>query len=324
MRVINVQHPPITTPEKMYGKINRSIGLLKDLIYMPKAIENWYAVALYKAGLKNSLEIKLRDGGRIKIKSRDEFTETLGACITRDKLNKFKTRYQISKNRVVIDEKVVLLYENELDLNNVLGSTLAFCEVHDRLNQLKCRNKVVIDIGAYIGDTAMWFALHGAKHVIALEPYPKCHKKLCDNIAASEMQDKITAINAALGQTDGIIKLDPQYQSKAGSDIKQSENGIDIPTISLDTLAKKYEIENGVLKSNSEGGEYAILNCRKDTIRKFESIFIDYHYGCKPLVKFLKNCGFKVKYTTPIYFIDNAAIDKNMYMGVIWAERQNM
>ncbi|MDT7858468.1 MAG: hypothetical protein RQ930_00225 [Candidatus Aenigmarchaeota archaeon] len=37
---------------------------------------------------------------------------------------------------------------------------------------LKVRGKEVVDIGAYTGDSSIYFALNGAKHVYAFEPYP--------------------------------------------------------------------------------------------------------------------------------------------------------
>jgi len=38
---------------------------------------------------------------------------------------------------------------------------------------LPLKNKIVVDIGACTGDTPIYFAVSGAKKIIALEPYPK-------------------------------------------------------------------------------------------------------------------------------------------------------
>ena len=38
---------------------------------------------------------------------------------------------------------------------------------------LPVKNRVVIDIGADIADSSIYFAMIGAKKVIALEPFPK-------------------------------------------------------------------------------------------------------------------------------------------------------
>ena len=50
---------------------------------------------------------------------------------------------------------------------------------------------LVIDIGANIGDTAIYFCLNNAKHVIALEPFPFSYKYALLNITSNNMNDKI-------------------------------------------------------------------------------------------------------------------------------------
>lgn len=35
------------------------------------------------------------------------------------------------------------------------------------------KDKIIVDLGSFIGDTPIYFALKGAKSVIALEPHPK-------------------------------------------------------------------------------------------------------------------------------------------------------
>lgn len=51
------------------------------------------------------------------------------------------------------------------DLADVYGS--------QEFKQIDFRNKTVLDIGANIGDSAIYFSTMGAKRVIAVEPYPK-------------------------------------------------------------------------------------------------------------------------------------------------------
>ena len=43
---------------------------------------------------------------------------------------------------------------------------------HEEYGFLQVENETVIDIGANIGDSPIYFALNNAKNVIALEPYP--------------------------------------------------------------------------------------------------------------------------------------------------------
>jgi predicted RNA methylase len=43
------------------------------------------------------------------------------------------------------------------------------------------KNRVVIDVDAESGETAIYFILRGAKHVINVEPCPEEFKELLEN-----------------------------------------------------------------------------------------------------------------------------------------------
>jgi tRNA/tmRNA/rRNA uracil-C5-methylase (TrmA/RlmC/RlmD family) len=62
------------------------------------------------------------------------------------------------------------------------------------------RGKTVIDIGAYVGDTAIYFVLRGARKVIALEPNPFAYQEMLENIKLNGLEDKIIPVNAALAR----------------------------------------------------------------------------------------------------------------------------
>jgi len=51
------------------------------------------------------------------------------------------------------------------DLADVFGS--------EEFKSMNFLNKIVLDIGANIGDSSIYFATLGAKKVMAVEPFPK-------------------------------------------------------------------------------------------------------------------------------------------------------
>jgi len=69
-------------------------------------------------------------------------------------------------------------------------------EVPEVLSGLKGRD--VIDVGASMGDTALYFVLNGARKVIAVEPLPNVAKCAEENLRLSGATDKVKVINAAL------------------------------------------------------------------------------------------------------------------------------
>ena len=69
---------------------------------------------------------------------------------------------------------------------------------------------VVLDIGAYIGDSAIKFILEGAKHVYSYEPHPQLYKLADQNIKLNNLGGKITLKNFGVSdnQNDLTIKED--------------------------------------------------------------------------------------------------------------------
>ncbi|MFA4640569.1 hypothetical protein [Pyrococcus kukulkanii] len=55
--------------------------------------------------------------------------------------------------------------------------------------------KIVIDISGFIGDTAVYFAVNGAKKVYAYELHPSTFELLRENIKRNTSQDIITVEN---------------------------------------------------------------------------------------------------------------------------------
>jgi FkbM family methyltransferase len=320
-----MQHPPITLSEKIEGRINMTRCLWKDFNALSKLVKNPYDIVSYRLGLRKKLDIKTIEGNTIKVTSQNEFANAFRKLILFDKnrLNLYK--YELGKDKVVINGTngdVAFTYQNDDDLNGIFGQIGYFSSTE--FDRLDVKDRITVDIGAFIGDTTILFALQGAKHVYSFEPFPYCYGKLKDNIKANRLEDRITPINAGLDEMDHIVRIDNEYQNGSDDDIKASNTGVEVPLMSLDSLVKKYNIENAVLKTNCEGGEYSILKAKKETVRKFERMYIVYHYGYKHLVKFLKECGFEIVYLKkPTFNRDDVAEDKSMYIGNIQAKRIN-
>jgi len=52
---------------------------------------------------------------------------------------------------------------------------------------LSVEGRVVVDIGAFVGDSAMHFALRSARRVVAIEPHPGAYAEMLDNIRLNNM-----------------------------------------------------------------------------------------------------------------------------------------
>jgi tRNA G37 N-methylase Trm5 len=60
---------------------------------------------------------------------------------------------------------------------------------------LGVEGRVVVDIGAFVGDSTIYFALKGARKVIVIEPHPGAYAEMLDNIKLNNLEGMIIPVN---------------------------------------------------------------------------------------------------------------------------------
>jgi len=164
-------------------------------------------------------------------------------------------------------------------------------------DDLNVAGRTVVDVGAGVGDTAILFALRGAKRVIALEPYPSLYRKALVNVGINGVEDRIVLVNAGLGRSDGEVCA--EVRAVPGYHPFSPDNRCDIRVrmYTLRSLVKEFSIEeNSALKMDCEGCEYeTVLHADPEDLKVFKEIIIEYHNGYGELVKLLENLGFDVE-----------------------------
>lgn len=164
--------------------------------------------------------------------------------------------------------------------------------------------KVVLDIGAYNGDSAVFFALRGAQKVIALEPYPPSCALARANIARMGLEDKITLLPAALGPEEGhatfrIASTEPDANTLAPTPLTKNlitfDQAIDVPVYSLEKLLQTYGLFDFV-KLDCEGCEFAIVEKTSETLLRAIPLWhIEYHASPEPIEARFQALGFETK-----------------------------
>jgi len=188
--------------------------------------------------------------------------------------------------------------------------------IKEQYKWLDVKGKDVVDVGANVGDTAIYFALKGAKHVYAFEPYPYSYNIAKKNIKLNHLEDKITLLNEGCGKS-GFVTIKEEYENTGGTDLKNFKEGKKIKIESLDEIVKRFNLKHAALKVDCEGCEYdLILNASNEALHAFDQIIIEYHYGYKNLQKQLKICRFRVKNTHPKTTLYN----KRILEGKIFAK----
>jgi FkbM family methyltransferase len=282
----------------------------------------------YKAVYKNYLSVmfniyRKKDNIKVILKNGEIYywNHSVASIYSSCNLLKLKNLKDYFNNKVdyfefKYNDKYVRLYGMKEGNGDIPGVF-----VNNDYRFLNPENEIVLDIGANIGDSSIYFALANAKRVIALEPYPYSYNFALKNVNINNMNNKIMLLNAGYG-FDSEIKVDENKVTNADSSLIMSEKGKSIKLFSLKSLISNYNLNDGLLlKMDCEGCEYNLLEEENDALKKFKRMQIEYHYGYEKLIEKLDECGFNVKYTKPKKGYNKDATDPHMYLGWIYAEK---
>jgi len=225
-------------------------------------------------------------------------------------LASYACRLQASGNRVSIDvspERV------GLEVNGVPAVFNTHCvdvvtinetfaeggyEVPEVLSGLRGRD--VIDVGANVGDTALYFVLNGARKVIAVEPLPSVVKCADENVRLSGAADKVKVLNAALSYEPVSVPCDYDVRLSGSFFTLDSSGPCEVPGVTLGDLLNMVE-DPYLLKMDCEGCEaQVILGPERERLRAFEHIIFETHplntgVSNEKLLASLKELGFECR-----------------------------
>lgn len=145
-------------------------------------------------------------------------------------------------------------------------------------------NPVVIDVGGFIGDFALYAMKRlNARRVIVCEPAPRNWALLLKNIANNGYQDRIEPVNKAVTANGENVMMNidapDEFQSMVSAHATSDQPLSVVPGISLGQLLREYAVESvDLLKIDVEGGEYAILEgTPSDVLSRIRNIVFEYH-----------------------------------------------
>jgi hypothetical protein len=193
-------------------------------------------------------------------------------------------------NDVEVDDLGDVIYDLEVfarvlgwNYDNVFNcwikSSIKFRHIRDTILEIfelgeysfvDVKDKNVVDVGAYVGDSAIYFALRGARKVIAIEPHPGAYEEMSENIRLNNLENIIEPINAGLASKPGRVCV-----------------------ITLSDIIDNYNIDdNTLLKMDCQGCEYDVILNDYERIKAFKEIIFEYHEDIagKPYQELLKNC----------------------------------
>ncbi len=187
--------------------------------------------------------------------------------------------------------------------------------VRDCYRDLSVGGKIVIDIGANIADSCIYFVLRGAQKVVGFEPFPHNYDTAVKNVDDNGLADRINLVMAGCSGKGGRITVDAGT-SNTMSQAQDLQVGATVPIYDLAHIVSEYG--GDVLKIDCEGCEYdAIMAANSTTLQNFQQIIIEFHHGYSELKRKLEDANFHVSYNITGYWAS-----KKMLTGHILATRQ--
>ena len=264
------------------------------------ATKNWWDVFFVMAGFRSNSWIFLKDNTKFELTKSDfgKLHSRIELVNLRKRRPDIKINTADGKVHIPVGNKIIkVAKESAVDISRELDSSI--------YNGFDVKDKIVVDIGGYIGDTAILFLLkRGATHVYAYEPFTEIYNIAKKTIDTNKLANRITFLNEAVAGNGGFADINNNTRiCSMVSPLKSNNTGKLIPVVTLDDVVEKLKLKDGAaLKVDCEGAEYKMFaNVSSRALKKFHIIYLDYHYGYKTLIERLKKEGYSVEYTNPTY-----------------------
>ena len=174
------------------------------------------------------------------------------------------------------------------------------------------KDNVVVDVGAFIGDSAVYFAGRSAQKVVAFEASPFLAHFAKVNVGLNGFGGKVTVVNKAVFDSDGVTCFTVQRNLFGSSSaVKSFKEGtrFEIPTVSLSTLVDELG-HIDLLKLDCEGSEHVIVRQAFETkaLSCIDKILMEVHgLEYRELLQSLQKARFKIlkmdRYLPDLHFL---------------------
>jgi FkbM family methyltransferase len=205
------------------------------------------------------------------------------------KLYKFFLKTSTSEKKIIL--KDVLLNNEDENITRV-------CSLIKKVKIKGADSKLIVDIGAYTGETAASFSkAFPANKIVAFEANPKMHEVALKKHGTSKniqflntaISDKSEVLNFYVTSNDVSSSLNNINSNEVNSeDYKTDLNVKTVLAINAESLDSKFKNENILLlKIDTQGHELKVLAGAKETLKRTDFILVEmgnhnmYVSGCK-------------------------------------------
>lgn len=270
-------------------------------------LENPTQCLLFKFGFKNEINVKFKNATQTHLINNTTVLDKIMSLIS--KINKNHIDDFVTFINDLYSSKEVISWAGtnifNFRIENNLIDELPFYEYfmgesYDSFN-INYKNRVVIDIGSYVGDTALYFASNGAE-VYGFEPVTENYEySLRLKEINPDLKNKLHFFNLGVSDKIGTISIDSMDST---SQFRTEKDHYEIDVITIDNILTENQIKPDILKMDCEGCEFNII--LNSDLSNFKDIIFEHHaihtqISHEKLIKRLKEQGFKIKTKTTSY-----------------------
>ncbi len=154
------------------------------------------------------------------------------------------------------------------------------------------KNKVVLDIGGFYGETAVFFSSQGAKKVIIYEPVVANHNFIKRNILLNGVNAELH--EEGIGEEDGYQEIQYDTIDNCFGVLGKGKHTMKIKSKNLGKIIT--ESNANIAKFDCEGAEENLVKILNKTLRRIDFYIIECHTPkiTRAILKKFSNAGFRL------------------------------
>ena len=205
------------------------VNFIKGVMSNIRFVKNWWLPILIRLGVVSEGYAILRTGEVVKLSKSNWHAYLIRRNLA---INKGVITYSLSRGYVA-----KLSYANLWAPNTDLLAAVINEDLISSYPREYFHDKVVIDVGAYIGDTTVLFSkYYGAKKVVAVEPNPIHYKALLINLRLNKVVNAKALNKALCSEEDNEVCINGLGHSAKVTELKDSRCSNTIKCVSLEQL----------------------------------------------------------------------------------------
>jgi FkbM family methyltransferase len=165
------------------------------------------------------------------------------------------------------------LKNNEMELFGSLSILYCIQEIRRGDYACDCKGKVVLDVGGFEGESAVYFWSKGAKKVIIYEPVLVHLELINKNVKLNHIEAEIH--NSGIGEKDGTKIIQYSEKDSGFGLLDEGPNRLEIKITEVSKVIEESGAE--IAKFDCEGAEECLVNVPVEILQKVDYYMIEVH-----------------------------------------------